>query len=419
MDRVRLAPTPGVLEWRGTLLSETPMGGAAVLDTPSDHLVRIGSTERGSGQVWTVTREAGQPLPPRGSGLRVIGVGPLEDDATRLVTVGWENEGCPPNLMRVEADGQDIEIPASGDRFEFQARDGSAIRFTLGFAGCQASDTVSVAVHEPLSPDPAWDGERRLVLIFERPVIWTPASRIRLHGSDLWVDASAAIVDQGGERIVVGWPEGVSSVDLLEVSNLADRGGVPVGGARVFQAPVPPRPVPPTPVVMRNVRYSTNTPNLQPTLTASFRGDIDTCGDDGPILVFDSLGWELKWESSDFWRPDITQGYYLLPEALGPGRYTVRLLDCGGDLGSAVTFAVEPAVYPNPVRRGQALTIRDMPPGTLYRLVDATGREVSSGSVLTSNFRISIGYQAGPGLYLLRLESPDGEVVWHKVAVIQ
>ncbi len=72
-----------------------------------------------------------------------------------------------------------------------------------------------------------------------------------------------------------------------------------------------------------------------------------------------------------------------------------------------------PDAWPNPAPDGR-FTVRADQPGARYTVLDAVGREVAAGALPTAETALDLNQQP-PGLYLLRLQWPDGRIATRRL----
>jgi len=408
LDRLRLEEES--LAWGGTAVAGERSAGAVALPEAgvAAVMVWLGGPEEDRGTAYRI------PVSPplrRGGRLRVVEAAPGANGPA--VRIAWEDDGCPVGRVERRSDSGEVSVPVVVDRsFRDTLRTEETVVYTVSATGCADRCLTLRGDALPAILAPRWDGPERLVLDLPRPLapLDPPGRFLTGRAGSEATEVFAVQVLRGGRRLLLDLPAGTPAPDSLISLGTWDAAGLPLGGVRraAVALPSPPSEAPP---VLVSVQYRGE--GTRGSLLVETAGDLALrCPE---AFLLEPPGWTLAATAGG-------EGLVLsLPRALEAGRYRLSVLpECveGRTVGLAVDVVVGLTVYPNPVRGNGALHLANIGPGSRVRLLDVTGRGVGSWRVGTSDPTLALDGVA-PGLYLLRVDLPGGDVVRRKIAVVR
>jgi hypothetical protein len=405
--------------WGETLAtSSIPVTGSVLATFPS-----------GVPWIWAGTSAA--TMDP-GEGITVVPGsthrgGPLQVEAAASVPGGvrvelvW-NDLCASESLLRSGPVRGTYAPPSGAGMAVDTLAlGETVTFTLTTPTCSVRTLQLTGRTAPLPLSFAWADSRTLVVDLPRPLPGSPGSpvppgEVALHDVPGTHPVRSVQVLNGGTRLWIAIPE-ETPADTLLIGGTWYADGYPLGGraTRVAHA-LPPRPDPVADPVLAAVRYGP---------AGGWHLEVTLGG--GPFTCPGGFVLEPPGTPVPTWEPAPAGAEYTLriPLAapLRPGTYTLRFGDpCLGErispLGTEVIFRAGPLVYPNPIPPEGDLVVENMEPGSRVHVLDLRGEERASFTVEGAAHRRPVTDLA-PGLYILRIEDPEGRLVSVQKIVIR
>jgi hypothetical protein len=379
-------PGGGTWMWAGSSSAAAPAGEGYTLDTGTTLL----------GDPLTVVSAASVP-----GGVRVY--------------LAW-TDPCPSTSLTRSGDmrgSYSVAVPAGQLAVDTLAI-GETVTYIATSPSCPPRTLVLTGRDAPLPLAVSWEDDRTLVVDLPRPLRGSPGSPIPpesifIVGSTMVPILSSQVVHEG-KRIWIRVGKGEANSLILGRAWYAD--GYPVAGAEAPGGyPLPQRPAPEPDAVLAAVQYrGTDGPALEVTLG----GSGEACPQ-GFFLEPPGIALTAWTEASP--GADYTLEIPLESDLVS-GAYTLRFADacldgCASPLGAARGFSVAatpPVVYPNPVPPGADLVIENVEPGSRVEIHDLRGvPQVTFVTVDTPQRRPVT--DLAPGLYLLRVEDPEGRLI--------
>ena len=320
------------------------------------------------------------------------------------VVLGWNPNLCASSFVVRNGNVRGTyALTVNGDRANDTIAMGESVRYTLSGPLCvpRSRDVLGRPI-EPLVP--RWE-KSEIALDFQTPLRPGPLPEVLLRiGNRLEPPRAVHVYKEGKELLVVPGKEPPDSVIVI---GAWQTDGLPLGGSVRSAAAVPPYPGEVSPTVLADVRYDAALHLLHVTLG----GDSLACD---PTFV-------LEPEDRSF--PETARSGSLdlhLDSALASGVHTLQLQGaCVDEQGSARSFRVGRAMYPNPVKNGQEFVVEGLEAGSRVAFFDVNGQERLSWQATGVEQRGLLDALA-PGLYFVRFESAEGKTLAiEKLAVIR
>lgn len=363
------------------------LGSAGFQAGPGELVPLAGTSSRHGGRIRTLAT-------------RAVAGGAIE------VVLGWDGDGCDGSvtLQRSGDRRGSYVVPVTGRSAVDTLDTGEVTHYDLLAPPC-AARTLTLPGVDPPVPAPYWDGAGRIVVDLDVPLerdafgsVIPPREVLQVTGSEVRAPDTWQVVSEGARLVLrPGLRPGESDPESVVVVGAWREDGHPVGGAVRGAFRVPARPVAGAPPVLAAVRYATAAAEL----SVEIGGGAASCP---ARLVLDPGNRDLG--------PAPGPGSSTVPLAgsLAAGDYTLRLTgDCldPADRALAREFHVGIVLFPNPVRPGQDLVLQNVTLGSRIQVRDVAGSERLSWTTAAVLERHSVDALA-PGLYVLRVEAPDG-----------
>ena len=405
---------PGTMTWGGevTRSSLGRVDGLALARGLSVDRVWLGAAGEAEGELFAL---AGTATPGVPSVLRVVDSEPVAGGL--WVRLAWDSDACAPgdSLLRSGDVRGAYPLPILAGSVSDTLAPGEEVTYVLYAEPCPPR-FLRLTGDPPVIPVPVWEDAENLALNLEAPLENAPSGTPALPDA-VWLAGAGGrfpprsfSADRGGNRILVGVPADADPESLVVVKAW-DVNGYPVGGAEESVFSLPPRPASDLFPVLSEVSYGIE--NGEAFLDVALSGNSGTCPPEF-ALEPDAADLSLPTGSAEAFRLSLSR-------PLAAGEYTLRLVGvcAASPLGTSRSFRVGYWIYPNPVRSGEELTFENLEPGSRVKLFDVTGNERLAFRTGSPTDRRSVD-ALGPGLYFVRLESPEGRLIGiEKVAVIR